>query len=42
MSTVSAPSAVRDRLYLDKVDWRTYTHFLRLFAERPGYRTRTA
>ncbi len=38
MSTVSTPSAVRDRLYLDEVDWRTYTHFLRLFAERPGCR----
>jgi hypothetical protein len=36
MSTVSAPSAVRDRLVLDEVDWWTFTHFLRLFAERPG------
>lgn len=38
MSTVSAPSFVRDCLCLDKVDWRMYTRFLHLFAERPGYR----
>jgi Uma2 family endonuclease len=38
MSTVTAPPAVRDRLLLDNVDWRTYTRFLYLFAERPGYR----
>src|SRR5262245_3005026 len=25
-------------LLLDNVDWGTYTRFLRLFAERPGYR----
>jgi Uma2 family endonuclease len=38
MSTVTAPAFVRDRLLLDNVDWRTYTRFLYLFAERPGYR----
>lgn len=38
MSTVTAPSVVRDRLFLDNVDWRTYTRFLYLFAERSGYR----
>jgi Uma2 family endonuclease len=26
------------RLYLTGVDWKTYSRFLRLFAERPGYR----
>jgi Uma2 family endonuclease len=38
MSTVTAPAVVRDRLVVDNVDWRTYTRFLILFAERPGYR----
>ena len=38
MSTVIAPAIVRDRLLLDNVDWRTYTRFLYLFAEHPGYR----
>ena len=38
MSTVTAHAVVRDRLLLDNVDWRTYTRFLYLFAERPGYR----
>ena len=38
MSTVSAPPVVRERLLLNGVDWRMYTRFLRLFAERPGYR----
>lgn len=38
MSTVSAPPVVRDRIVLDNVDWRTYTRFLNLFSERPGYR----
>lgn len=38
MSTVLAPPVVRDCLLLNGVDWRTYTRFLRLFAERPGYR----
>jgi Uma2 family endonuclease len=38
MSTATASAAVRDRLLLDNVDWRTYTRFLYLFAERPGYR----
>jgi len=37
-ATVTARSVVRDRLLLDNVDWRTYTRFLYLFAERPGYR----
>src|SRR5262245_10339760 len=31
----TAPAA---GLLLDNVDWGTYTRFLRLFAERPGYR----
>lgn len=38
MSTATSASVVRDRLLLDNVDWRTYTRFLRMFAERPGYR----
>lgn len=40
MSTVSvtARPVVRDRLLVDNVDWKTYTRFLYLFAERPGYR----
>lgn len=39
MSTATtAPAIIRDRLLLDNVDWRTYTRFLYLFAERPGYR----
>jgi Uma2 family endonuclease len=38
MSTATAQSVVRDRLLIDNVDWRTYTRFLFLFAERPGYR----
>lgn len=39
MSTVTtAPSVVRYCLLLDNVDWPTYTRFLRIFAERPGYR----
>ncbi|MHB1421647.1 MAG: Uma2 family endonuclease [Gemmataceae bacterium] len=38
MSTVTTRMIVRDHLLLDNVDWRTYTRFLRLFAERPGYR----
>lgn len=38
MSTATAGSVVRDRLLLDNVDWRTYTRFLQMFAERPGYR----
>jgi Uma2 family endonuclease len=38
MAPVTAPAVVRDRLILDNVDWKTYTRFLYLFAERPGYR----
>ncbi len=38
MSTATIPAVIRDRLLLDNVDWRTYTRFLYLFAERPGYR----
>ncbi len=38
MPAATARSAARDRLILDNVDWRTYTRFLYLFAERPGYR----
>jgi Uma2 family endonuclease len=38
MSTAAVPSVVRDRLCIDNVDWRTYSRFLYLFAERPGYR----
>jgi Uma2 family endonuclease len=38
MSIATVPSVVRDRLLLDNVDWRTYSRFLYLFAERPGYR----
>jgi Uma2 family endonuclease len=38
MSTVSAPPVVRERLLLEGVDWRTYTRFLHIFAERPAYR----
>lgn len=38
MSTVTSPPAVRDHVILDNVDWKTYTRFLYLFAERPGYR----
>ena len=39
MSTVTtAPSVVRYCLLLENVNWRTYTRFLRIFAERPGYR----
>jgi Uma2 family endonuclease len=38
MSTATARSVIRDRLLIDNVDWRTYTRFLYLFAERPGYR----
>lgn len=37
-ATVTARSAVRDSIVLDNVDWKTYTRFLYLFAERPGYR----
>ena len=29
---------VHDHLLLENVDWRTYTRFLRIFAERPAYR----
>lgn len=36
MSTAS--TAVPQRLVLDNVDWRTYSRFLRLFAERPAVR----
>lgn len=38
MSTVTAPTVVRDRLIVDNVDWKSYSRFLYLFAERPGYR----
>jgi Uma2 family endonuclease len=30
--------ATVDRLYLSNVDWKDYTRFLHLFAERPGHR----
>ncbi|HWG47087.1 MAG TPA: Uma2 family endonuclease [Gemmataceae bacterium] len=38
MSTVPAQAAVRDRLLLNRVDWRTYTRLLCIFADRRGYR----
>lgn len=38
MSTVPARAVVRDRILIDNVDWRSYTRFLYLFAERPSYR----
>lgn len=38
MSTITVPAVVRDRLIVDNVDWKSYTRFLYLFAERPGYR----
>lgn len=38
MSTVAAAPVVRDRLFLDNVDWPTYTRLLRIFADRPAYR----
>ncbi len=39
MSTVTTtPATVRYCLLLNNVDWLTYTRFLRIFAERPGYR----
>jgi Uma2 family endonuclease len=39
MSTVTTtPTVVRYSLLLHNVDWPTYTRFLRIFAERPGYR----
>lgn len=37
-ATVPASSVVRYCLLLDNVDWRTYTRFLHIFAERRGYR----
>jgi Uma2 family endonuclease len=38
MSTAPAQAIIRERLFLDSVDWRTYTRLLRIFAERRGYR----
>jgi Uma2 family endonuclease len=32
------PSRIGGRIYLNDVDWKTYSRFLRLFAERAGYR----
>jgi Uma2 family endonuclease len=37
-TATTTPAVVRYCLLLDNVDWRTYTRFLRIFAERPGYR----
>jgi Uma2 family endonuclease len=34
----SQQAAAVERLRLSKVDWKDYTRFLHLFAERPGYR----
>ncbi len=31
-------AVVPERLHLSNVDWKDYTRFLRLFAERPGHR----